>query len=82
MKRYLLFAGDDYYPLGGWEDFQGDFDLCVNAKNFRKYYFAGTYQHLAGLAQYEIAFDWKHIVDSHSGCVILVYNIDKGWHEA
>jgi hypothetical protein len=26
MKRYLLFAGDEYYPAGGWEDFRGDFD--------------------------------------------------------
>lgn len=25
MPEYLLFAGDDYYPRGGWEDFQGAF---------------------------------------------------------
>lgn len=25
MKRYLLFAFDDYYPKGGWNDFAGDF---------------------------------------------------------
>lgn len=31
MKRYLLFAGDNYYPLGGWDDFEGDFDTADEA---------------------------------------------------
>ncbi len=26
MKQFLLFAGDFYYPSGGWEDYVGDFD--------------------------------------------------------
>ena len=26
LKRYLVFAGDNYYPAGGWQDFIGDFD--------------------------------------------------------
>ena len=26
MKRYWLFAGDFFYPIGGLLDFQGDFD--------------------------------------------------------
>jgi hypothetical protein len=30
MKRYLVFAGDDYYPAGGWGDFQGSFDSAVD----------------------------------------------------
>lgn len=25
-ERYLLFAGDRYYPAGGWQDFKMDFD--------------------------------------------------------
>ena len=25
-KRFMLFAGDDYYPLGGTKDFKGAFD--------------------------------------------------------
>ncbi|RTL00389.1 MAG: hypothetical protein EKK57_07250 [Proteobacteria bacterium] len=25
MKRYLLFAGYDYYPMGGWGDFVDSF---------------------------------------------------------
>lgn len=26
MKRYLLFAGNDYYPSGGWHDLKASFD--------------------------------------------------------
>ena len=31
MKRYLLFAFDDYYPTGGWNDFRGSFDTAIEA---------------------------------------------------
>ncbi len=31
MKRYLLFAGNDYYPNGGAKDFFGSFDLPEEA---------------------------------------------------
>ena len=26
MKRFLVFGGDEYYPLGGMRDFQGEYD--------------------------------------------------------
>lgn len=32
MKRYLLFAGDWYYPNPGWEDFILDFDSVEETK--------------------------------------------------
>ena len=32
MGRYLLFKGDDYYPLGGWGDFEGSFDTIKEAQ--------------------------------------------------
>lgn len=31
MKQYLLFAYDRHYPLGGWADFQEDFDTVEEA---------------------------------------------------
>ena len=40
MKRYLLFAGEDYYPSGGAYDFVGSFDSideAVNALNYKEY---------------------------------------------
>lgn len=27
--RYMLFAGDDYYPCGGMEDFRGRFETMA-----------------------------------------------------
>ena len=30
--RYLLFAGVDYYPGGGWSDFGGTFATAEEAK--------------------------------------------------
>ncbi len=32
MKKYLLFSGDMYYPCGGWDDFQGEYDTIEEAK--------------------------------------------------
>lgn len=32
MKRFMLFAHDDYYPSGGWADFKGDFDTVEEAR--------------------------------------------------
>lgn len=32
MKKYLLFAGDYYYPAGGFNDFIGSFDSIDEAK--------------------------------------------------
>ena len=31
MKRYALFAGYQYYPNGGWDDYQGSFDSVAEA---------------------------------------------------
>jgi hypothetical protein len=33
MKRYLVFAYDQYYPAGGWGDFQAAFDSLDEAKS-------------------------------------------------
>lgn len=32
MKRFLLFAGDNYYPCGGTYDLIGDFDTQEEAE--------------------------------------------------
>lgn len=31
MKRFLLFAGETYYPRGGWADFQSSADTLDEA---------------------------------------------------
>ncbi|NET97629.1 hypothetical protein [Okeania sp. SIO1H2] len=35
MERYLLFMDNEYYPLGGWDDFQGGFATIEEAKNYK-----------------------------------------------
>lgn len=30
-KRFLVFAGEIYYPKGGWEDYKVSFDLLSDA---------------------------------------------------
>lgn len=34
LKRFLAFAGRNYYPRGGWDDFEGDFEELESAKSF------------------------------------------------
>lgn len=51
LKQYLLFAGDNYYPCGGWGDFVEDFDSEVEA--------------LKWLAQSKEKYDWYHVVDTN-----------------
>ncbi len=36
IKRFLVFAYDDYYPAGGWGDFRGAFDTSEEAMIFCK----------------------------------------------
>ncbi len=55
MKRYLLFSGDEYYPLGGWNDFKGSFDTLEEAKEAK--------EKLSG-------HDWYQIVDTKHGITI------------
>jgi viroplasmin and RNaseH domain-containing protein len=50
MNRFLLFAGYDYYPAGGWGDFKGSFDSKEEAEEF--------------LSQSEENYDWDQIIDT------------------
>jgi hypothetical protein len=51
MKRYALFAGETYYPAGGWSDFIGSFDSFSAADE---------------VAQKENR-DWSHVIDLDTG---------------
>lgn len=47
--KYLVFAYDNYYPSGGWNDFRGVFDTLEEAQalktklNFYDYHYIVTY---------------------------------------
>ena len=52
MKRYMLFAGDRYYPAGGMKDCKGMFETMEAAQSFA-----------AGLFQ-RVGVDWVHVYDT------------------
>lgn len=51
IKRYLVFAGLNYYPYGGWSDFVDSFDNVTEA-------------HVCALNQ---KLDWWQVVDTQTG---------------
>ncbi len=54
MKRYLLFAGDTYYPSGGWQDFIGSFDTKEGAD-------------AQGRIELSNGHNWYHVIDAQTG---------------
>lgn len=52
MKRYWIFAGDNYYPNGGIGDFMRSFDDVDET--------------IAFLKNNTVRYDWAHIVDTQS----------------
>lgn len=58
MKKYLLFAGDAYYPGGGWYDFFQSFDDEESAWLCKDKLFSNK------------EVDWVHIVDSSTGVIL------------
>jgi hypothetical protein len=55
LKRFLVFAGDDYYPSGGWGDFRGSYDTLEEA--------------LASCVCDPgdwTAHDWMHVIDAET----------------
>lgn len=60
-KRFLLFAGERYYPSGGWNDFVLDFDTAEDAA------FAGRSLAERRREQENLGhFSWWHVVDSQT----------------
>jgi hypothetical protein len=57
MKRFWLFAGDNFYPYGGMEDFAGDFDTAEAAA-------AAGAAGLAKRAHEPGSIDWFHVLDT------------------
>lgn len=61
MFRYLLFAGDRYYPEGGWKDYQRGFDSQREAIK------VGDTGLRTGDKQ---GWEWYQVVDLENGGVI------------
>lgn len=61
MPQYILFAGQSYYPWGGWEDIvsAGTLDECKAA--------FGTWDR----------FEWGHIVNLSTMCIEMIAQGDE-----
>lgn len=59
-KRYLVFAGYNYYPIGGWEDFYGAFETVEEAKD-------------ALLKEKSYYREWWHIVDLEINQIVEIH---------
>ena len=71
---FALFAGDRYYPGGGWNDFVGTFD-SIEAAHDR--YVKGPYaedepDEDGYVAVYK--YGWGHVVDLYSANVVVHYS--------
>lgn len=60
LKRYLLFAGSQYYPSGGWDDLKGSFDTLEEA--------VAAGDHVDDLSIRD--HDWFQVVDSMTGEIV------------
>jgi hypothetical protein len=63
VKRYLLFAGDSYYPQGGWDDLQDSFDTSQEAIEAAK---------IGDSMVVKAGYDWWHIIDSETMTRVVV----------
>lgn len=69
LARFLLFAGDDYDSLGGWDDFDSWHEALDTAIAQGKALSSG---------------DWFHVVDLHARDVVARYRkngADEEWEE-
>jgi len=60
MKRYLVFASHQYYPEGGWRDFQAsyhNFDEAIKAAE--EFLADPAWEH----------YDWAQVIDFVEGIV-------------
>ena len=57
MNKYLLFGGEVYYPRGGFDDYQGEFDSLEFAEAYAKEKFPEAND-----------WQWWHIV--HDGMIV------------
>ncbi len=58
MKRYLIFAGYNCFPTGGWTNFIVDSDSLEEAKDY--------------IIRSCAFYDWVHIVDTKHQEIVFV----------
>lgn len=71
LARYLLFAGHNFYPAGGWSDFHGEFSTVKSAT-------AHYLQHIEEICDKANGYldSWGHIYDRESKKLIELPGLD------
>jgi hypothetical protein len=71
--NFLLFAGDNFYPAGGWDDFRGFFRTPEDALAHLSagYFSEWDIDHLEEDRQWH---NWAHIVDLLTGRIVAKYD--------
>lgn len=64
MRRFLVFAGSDYYPQGGWDDF-----ICSRPILSEAIFYAKD--------QLNKSAEWAHVVDFESLQIVRKYPLPK-----
>jgi len=74
IKRFLLFAGNDYYPEGGANDFKGSYDSiedAVKAHNPKEFEYDGGWANIFDLENEKIVKQFHMSVWYNHGEEIL-----------
>jgi hypothetical protein len=59
-KRYALFSGEHYYPLGGFDDYGASFDSLEEAIQVAKALKGGCWWHIVDLNELVVVADHCH----------------------
>ena len=70
-KRFLVFAGETYYPECGWYDFIKDFDTLEEAKEEIEKFKDEKNEEYSGEC-----FDWAQVVDLENEEDKIVYSVN------
>lgn len=71
MERYLVFAGEDFYPAGGWHDCLGGFDSVEIARSAIRGEAGGPSPCIRpGYHKWYGDGRWYHIVDTETGKIV------------
>lgn len=72
MPRFMLFAGETYYPLGGWHDARGGFNSPDDAFDYLK---AGFLPEWSWQPDEEDRrwWQWAHVVDMQTRRIVRSY---------
>lgn len=72
--NYLLFAGSNYYPAGGWQDLQGTYKTLQEALEHTKTICRASWG--------SDPFDWYHVVEVSTLKVVAYWDAERAIRQA